>query len=198
MDLTGVLFDAVMTPLERSSLRERRKRLMAAVSGATLEVGVGTGANLDYLPYSELDELVLLDRRFHASVYDHSFPEELSVSFVEGDVQHLPFAAATFDSVVFTLVFCSVADPALGLQEVLRVLKPGGRVFFVEHVLPEQALLRVPMQAITPGWKLVAGGCHLNRHTGATIRQAGFEISEFERFGRDTMIAGIAHKPAVA
>ncbi len=97
--------------------------------------------------------------------------------------ESLPFPDATFDAVVATLLLCSVPDPARALAEIHRVLRPGGAFVFLEHVAAaDDAPSRLAWQhRIEPFWKHIAGNCHLTRHTGDTIREAGFVVEQETR-----------------
>jgi ubiquinone/menaquinone biosynthesis C-methylase UbiE len=195
MDIPAAFFDAFMYPLETGSLGSRRARLLPGASGVVLEVGAGTGVNLAYYPCEGLADLYVMDLSVSTTVYRRSEDGCLNPTILDGDVQHLPFEDGFFDTVVFTLVFCSVADPERGLAEVHRVLKPGGRIIFIEHVLPDgKPVLATSLRAITPVWKHVSGNCHLDRDTLASIRGAGFEIEELERFAGGIMIAGTGRR----
>ncbi|MFP4375203.1 MAG: class I SAM-dependent methyltransferase [Spirochaetaceae bacterium] len=195
MDVPAAFFDAFMYPLETGGLGTRRARLLPGASGVVLEVGAGTGVNLAYYPCEGLEDLYVMDLSVSPRVYHRSDDGCLNPTILEGDVQHLPFEDGFFDTVVFTLVFCSVEDPERGLAEVHRVLKPDGRIIFIEHVLPEKKpVLRTSFRAITPMWKLISGNCHLDRDTLSSIRAAGFEIETLERFANGIMIAGTGRK----
>jgi SAM-dependent methyltransferase len=95
----------------------------------------------------------------------------------DAPAEHLPFADASFDTVVSTLVLCTVRDPSAALAEIGRVLRPGGRLLFIEHVRGEGRRGRV-QQRITPLWRVLAGGCHPDRDTVSAIRRQGLEVSE--------------------
>lgn len=195
MDIPAAFFDAFMYPLETGSLGARRERLLPGASGVVLEVGAGTGVNLAYYPCDGLADLYVMDLSVSTKVYRRSEDGCLNPTILDGDVQHLPFEDGFFDTVVFTLVFCSVEDPERGLREIHRVLKPGGRIIFIEHVLPEgKPVLASSLRAITPVWKHVSGNCHLDRDTLASIRRAGFEVESLERFANGIMIAGTGLK----
>lgn len=112
------------------------------------------------------------------------------------DVHKLPFPDLHFDTVVATLVFCSVRDPAAGMKELFRVLRPGGSFCFMEHGLPEnRPRLRHFLKVATPSWKWVADGCHLNRQPIETIRETGFLVWEKDYFYRGVFVMGTASKP---
>jgi SAM-dependent methyltransferase len=102
------------------------------------------------------------------------------VSLLRASAEHLPFAGATFDAIVMTWTLCSIASPLAALMEMRRVLKPGGDLLFVEHgLLPELRIARWQHQ-LTPCWKRIGGGCHLDRKMDDLIRAAGFQIDEIE------------------
>lgn len=196
MDLWAAGFDIAMLPLERTSFRAYRRWLVPNVSGSLLEVGSGTGANIPFFPCHALTELVLSDVKLHqerlrSRLEDSCFAD---ASLVESSAEELPFPDRRFDSTLATLVFCSVPNLMKGLREVRRVLKPGGRLFFMEHVLPHNNHLAIPMQAINPVWKLAAGGCHLNRRTAEAIEEAGFTIERLRKDRQGVIAAGWARR----
>jgi len=106
----------------------------------------------------------------------------------------LPFDDAVFDTVVFTLVFCTVSDVEKGFKEIRRVLKADGRIIFIEHVEPNNELQMRMTHIFTPAWKQIAGGCHLNRRTRENIEKAGFRVVEIDSNRNGLFIAGIAEK----
>ncbi len=176
------LYDASLWLLERSGLRRWRAWLTAGARGRTLDLGCGTGRNLPY-PAGTLaigldpDAANLLRARRRAP----GVP--LVVALAEG----LPFKDGSFDTVVSSLVLCSVQDPAAALAEARRVLKPGGELRLMEHVRshrPWQAWLQDRLQ---PFWTRLSGGCHLNRETERAVEAAGFEILPEGRRARGVM-----------
>ena len=194
MGLWARSFDVAMRPLELAAFRDYRRWLVPRAHGSLLEVGSGTGANIPFLPCEGIRELTLSDVTIHTD----RLRERLSGScfeeaeLVEGSAEELPFGSERFDSALATLVFCSVPDQLKGLKEVRRVLRPGGSFLFLEHVLPPANHLSVPMKAVNPVWRHVAGGCNLTRNTEKTIKEAGFTIESLRRDRLGVLIAGVA------
>lgn len=195
------LFDLGMAPLERRHLRRIRRELLGEASGAVLEVGAGSGVNLGYYRMDKISQLTLSDIEDRKDVYTRRFQTlrrhwgdvampELSV--VTLDATRLPFDDAVFDTVTATLLFCSVDCPPCGFDEIRRVLKPGGRYLFLEHVRPEHPRLRRTFDLLNPLWNRLAGGCNLNRETLSAIADAGFRIRRHDQAGQGVFVYGEA------
>ena len=175
------IYDAFTAGLDRKGFGQRRDRQVAELRGDVLEVGAGTGLNLPR--YRSADLLVALEphRTYSQRLRARAGAAHVPVEVVAGTAEELPFADESFDNVVTTLSLCSVGDLDVALAEIRRVLRPGGALHFLEHVRGEGATARW-QDRLTPIQRRIADGCHLNRDTAAAILQAGFEITELERF----------------
>lgn len=154
-------------------LRPWRRRLWARARGPRiLEVGVGTGKNMPFYPTSGGTIGLDLSPRMIKHARARAAGQAARVHLLGADVQALPFADGSFDTVVATFVFCSVPDPVLGLAEVRRVLRPGGQVLLLEHVLSRQPILRALMRVANPIVVRLMGA-NINRDTLENVRRAG-------------------------
>lgn len=188
-DGTGLRKRLFAALLERVSRRheplvaDRKRVLLGDLRGTVLEIGPGTGVNLAYLPVGTrwvgIEPNAYLRRRLLAEAGRHGVDAEVRA----GAAERLPAADGSVDAVVSTLVLCSVADQAAALAEVRRVLRPDGRLVFVEHVAaPPGTWLRRAQELATPLWSALADGCHPARDTVAAIERAGFARVEHEHF----------------
>ncbi|MGD8328423.1 MAG: class I SAM-dependent methyltransferase [Acidobacteriota bacterium] len=182
---------------------ERRKRtLLAAVHGTVVEIGAGAGANLRLYPQA-VDLLLLIEPNAHLRPYlrREASRQGRSVEVRSGTAEHMEVADEFADFVVSTLVLCSVDDLRATLDEVLRVLKPGGVFVFVEHVAaPRGTPLRRWQRRLRRFWRMIGDGCTLDREIWAGIEEAGFRSHHIEHFEADNLaivrphIAGTAVK----
>ena len=161
--------------LAGEELADERRGLLAGLTGAVLEVGIGTGLNLPHYPAARKCLWVLspeaeLDPRTRRRAGERG----LELEHVRGWAEEIPLEDALADAVVCTFVLCSVRDPLRALTEFARVLRPGGTLRLIEHVLSPRHLERAVQRAITPLWKHVACGCRLDRDAGALVRACGF------------------------
>lgn len=192
-DRLAPLYDLLMAPLEWGVFACRRRRLLALAHGRVLEVGVGTGINLAYYPAGiqltggDLSPAMLERARGRASRLG------IPVTFVPLDATHLDFPDASFDTVVATLVFCSVEDPLQALRELSRVLVPGGQLLMLEHVQAERAWLRPLLSGLS---RLTArAGEYFDRPTLSTVREAGFDLREVRRSFGGVVLELVAVRP---
>jgi ubiquinone/menaquinone biosynthesis C-methylase UbiE len=170
-----------MSPLEKLWLRRMRSDLLPRASGRVLEVGIGTGANLPFYPSSA--RLTAVDESPDMISFATRRADSLkqSVSFNQADTEHLCFRSDSFDSVVASLVLCSVVDQSAALRELHRVLrKPGGKLLLLEHVRPRQPLFARLADLVNIPWYAFNGRCQLNRRTEDAVVQAGFGLQNME------------------
>ena len=172
-----------MRRLDELGLRETRRETLARASGRTLEIGSGTGSNLSLYP-ADLEELVLAEPDPHMQKALQRRIEEDGASVaevVQAPAEELPFPDSGFDCVTCTMVLCTVPDPAEALVEVARVLKPGGRFLFMEHVRSEDPKFARRQDRLEKPWRFIADGCHCNRDSLATIEASPLEVETFKR-----------------
>ena len=179
-DYTARTYDRFMSPLERLGLGGLRRSLLRQVEPPVLEVGVGTGASLRW--YDAVVPLVVVDREgeMARSALERAKALGRPATVGQMDVQYLAFPEATFASVVTSLVFCSVTDPVRGLIQIRRVLRPGGRLYMLEHVRPGHPLLGLLVDLMNLPWYAFNRECHLNRRTADNVVAAGFTIESVE------------------
>ncbi len=201
------VYDRVLAPLEEAGLQAWRAELLADLSGTVVEIGAGTGANLAHYP-ATVDRLVLTEPE---PAMLSQLRERLDrvaagvdVTARRASASSIPLADGEADAVVTTLVLCTVPAPAAALAEARRVLRPGGRLVFLEHVAADDRPERLRRQRrVDLVWPHVAGGCRLTRRTEAAIAEAGFTVESVAResarkaptFIRP-MIRGVAVAPA--
>jgi ubiquinone/menaquinone biosynthesis C-methylase UbiE len=166
------LYDAACAVSEWTGLGRWRRWLVEGARGRTLDLGCGTGRNLPL--YGPEARVVGLDP--DGAVLRKARRRAPAVPLVRGSAQALPFRSGVFDTVVSGLVFCSVPEPARGLAEVQRVLRPDGRLRMLEHVRSTRRWKARLQDAIQPGWTWLMGGCRPNRETERTVEAAGFAI----------------------
>ncbi|WP_066383573.1 class I SAM-dependent methyltransferase [Anabaena sp. CA = ATCC 33047] len=158
--------------LSNPNLAKYRQEILAQVKGEVLEIGFGTGVNLSYYP-KELQKLITVDinpgvaklaeKRIQAS--------SIIVDYRVLNGESLPMKDNTFDSVVSTFTLCSIAQVAAALKEIYRVLKPGGKFFFIEHGLSKDSQIQAWQNRLTPIQKVIGDGCHLNRNIRQLVEQ---------------------------
>ena len=169
---------------EELGLADRRRALLAGVSGRVLEIGAGTGTNLRHYP-AAVSEVVAVEPEpyLRARLAEAAPSAAPAVRVVDAAAERLPFNDGAFDAAVASLVLCSVAEPARALAELARVLRPGGELRFLEHVASPHAGRRGAQRlADATVWPWLSGGCHLGRETPALLTTAGFVIDREERF----------------
>lgn len=173
-------YDGFFARAERAGLRDLRRGALAGAAGRTLEIGAGTGLNHDLYPPT-VTELTLTEpfgpmaSKLRAKAATLVPP----ATVVEAPAEELPFDDGTFDTACVTLVLCTVVDPDRALAEIARVLRPGGRLLFLEHVrAPDPRLARWQDRLWRP-WRAFGHGCHCNRDTRAAIERSPLEVERW-------------------
>ena len=191
--MPGTLSDLLWGPLfargydrfnkvaEDAGLRDKRRALLARAQGRTLEIGAGTGVNLELYP-DGVTELVLTEPDGHMR---RQLERKLAAlgrraEVVDAGGERLPFPDASVDTAVATLVFCTIPDPGTALAEIARVLNPKGRLLFLEHVRADDPNLARWQDRLERPWGWFGRGCHPNRDTLATIQASALEVAEVE------------------
>jgi ubiquinone/menaquinone biosynthesis C-methylase UbiE len=167
---------------ERAGLGEHRRALLAAATGDVLEIGGGTGANLEY--YGDTVRSLTLvepEKPMLKRLERHVEQRAPKAKVLRAPAEDLPFNDASFDVVVSTLVLCTVDDVPRALRELRRVLRPSGKLLFIEHVRSDDEKLARTQDRMLPINVRIGHGCHPNRRTLDSIRDAGFEIASLER-----------------
>jgi len=181
MGFTAALYDGVLWRGERRGMRARRASVLSAARGRTLEIGAGTGLNLPHYP-DAVDELVLsepvagMSVKLARRVRKHA----PSAQVVESAAEDLPFDDDSFDTVVSTMVLCTVERPERALAEIARVLRPGGQFLFIEHVRSDEPGLARWQDRLHGPWQAFGDGCNCNRPILDLIRGAA-AIDQVER-----------------
>ncbi|HEX8053573.1 MAG TPA: class I SAM-dependent methyltransferase [Thermoleophilaceae bacterium] len=191
-------YNAIFAGLEKGGLADKRRELLAQARGATLELGAGTGHNLPHYP-AAVERLVLTEpdphmaKRLRAQLAESG---RSGAEVVEAGAEALPFGDDEFDTVVATLVFCTIPDPRAALDEVARVLRPGGRMLFLEHVRAHSPRRARWQDRLNPVQNLLFGGCNLNRPTAATLEASPLEVEEL-RDDRMPRVGGPLVEPMI-
>ena len=184
--------------MNKENYQRERNITLPNATGSVLEIGFGTGLNLPHYP-DHVNKIVALDINpgMNAKAQKRMLESGLDVEYHCLNTENLPFETSLFDTVISTWTLCSITDLHSALLEIHRVLKPNGKFIFLEHGLAENPRMQTLQNWITPIQKVIACGCHLNRKIDASIKQAGFEITNLERFimeGASSPLAGSMYR----
>lgn len=166
----AIAYDPVMQVVDRFMLGEHREALADGVEGRILDLGAGTGAMFPYLADAGAETVYAIepDPYMRERAMARADESQLTVHFREGVAESLPYDDESFDTVIAAMVFCTIEDPAAAIDEIARVLRPGGELRFLEHVAADGWRGRM-QRRVTPLWRRVAGGCHPHRDTGSVL-----------------------------
>jgi ubiquinone/menaquinone biosynthesis C-methylase UbiE len=192
-------FARAVSRAEQHGFADHRRRLLAGISGRVVEIGAGTGANFVHYPPAVTEVLAVEPEAYLRHLAEQAAREaRVPVRVVDGVADRLPAGDDEFDAAVTSLVLCSVPDQATALAEIRRVLRPGGRLYFWEHVRAGQpGLARLQRVMDATLWPAFGGGCHTGRDTAAAIAAAGFTVERCERFDLPDTRVPIPAKPHI-
>lgn len=173
----AVLYDPFLWLGEIAGMRRRRRSLLAEARGRVVEIGSGTGLNLEHY-HGAVDDLVLTepDPGMRRRLTRRLEQQGITARILDAPAEHLPFADESVDTVVATLVLCTVNNPQQVLREIARILRPGGELLFIEHVRASSGLLAAAQDRLVRPWRGFAGGCVCNRPTLDLMRAGGFTV----------------------
>ena len=174
-----------------------RKHLVAHAIGKVLEIGSGTGLNLPFFPSSCSVISIDINSNHQEEFLKKRISAPCKVDYARMDARHLAFPDNSFDSLLITLGLCTIDDPALALLEFSRVVKPGGTFLVIEHIFSNRPVIAELLNWLTPAWKIIAHGCHLNRRTNESILTAGFIPVYVRYLAKGLLMFSIYHKGAV-
>jgi ubiquinone/menaquinone biosynthesis C-methylase UbiE len=177
----SALYDRCFKAAEEAGLRDMRRDVLAGARGRVLELGAGTGLNLELYP-PDVSDPVLVEPDPHMVKQLRKRVTELgsTAQVVEAPGEKLPFEDDSFDTVVVTLVLCTVPNQTATLAEIKRILKPDGQFLFLEHVRSSDPDLAKWQDRLEKPWRFLGDGCHCNRDTESALKAAGFELSDVE------------------
>ncbi|WP_253870415.1 class I SAM-dependent methyltransferase [Mycobacterium sp. 1164966.3] len=176
--ILAILYDPFCWLGEIAGMRGRRRALLGNARGRVVEIGAGTGLNVAHYP-DGIAELVITEpvaamrRRLTRRLQRHG----RAARIIDASAEHLPLADASVDTVVSTLVLCTVDDPEGALREIARVLRPDGQLLFIEHVRASSRFLAASQDKLDEPWRHFAGGCRCNRPTLELMRACGFKVA---------------------
>ncbi|MDR6226851.1 class I SAM-dependent methyltransferase [Desmospora profundinema] len=184
----ATFYDMWMGPLERKAFGRIRKKLLVKARGKVLEIGSGTGLNFPHYRHAVTVTAVEPDPTMVRLSEQRAKNTPVPIQIITAGAEDLPFPDDSFDTVVGTLVLCTIPDPDKALREIRRVCRPGGRILFFEHVRVTHPILGRIQDWLTPVWKRFCDGCHLNRHTLEQIERSGLHVIRVERYFQDIFL----------
>ncbi len=179
-----------MVPADKLGFEQVRQEVLKNASGRILEIGAGTGLNFRFFKNASCVFAIEPDASMLKKAADRI---QNCAALIQAGAELIPFPDNSFDTVVSTLTFCTIGDPSKAAREIRRVLKQNGRFYFAEHPISGWPMLAMAEKAITPVWKKLSGGCHLDRNIVSDIKSGGLDIVEIKRLD-SFFVAGEAVK----
>jgi ubiquinone/menaquinone biosynthesis C-methylase UbiE len=177
-----------MEPLERKRFKKIRVNLLKKAYGNVLELGSGTGVNFPlYRSAESVTAIEPSQDMIHQSLHKKE-KSVVPIEIIQASAEKLPFRDHSFDTVIATLVFCTIPNVKKAIEEMKRVCKPEGRILLFEHVRMENPVLSNLQEILTPVWKKICDGCCLNRNTLEIFKKNGLEVLELETYYKDLFI----------
>ncbi len=177
-----------MGPLEQRKFKKVRMDLLKSARGRVLELGSGTGINFPL--YNNVEQVIAVEPSQHM-IQQSTVKQKLGfvpIKVINASAENLPFEDNTFDTVVATLVFCTIPNVNRAIQELKRVCKPNGKILLFEHVKMKNTVLGKMQERLTPFWSKICDGCCLNRETVKDFTTQGLEIVKINNFYKDLFI----------
>ena len=175
-------YDRFMYPLEKGSFKQIRNDLINKASGQVLELGAGTGINFPL--YKNVKSVTAIEP--NPFMIEQSLVNQkkaiVPIRVIQSSAEELPFETNSFDTVIATLVFCTIPNVEDALNEMHRICKPNGKILLFEHVKMDQPILAKMQMYLTPFWKKVCDGCCLDRETVGVLESKGFKIIKLNKF----------------
>ena len=191
-----MLYDCAMAPLENVRFRKIRETLINRAKGRVLEVGSGTGVNFPLYHKVTRVDAIEPNPSMKKRAIKRLNQSKVPIHMTNGNAEILPYENNTFDTAVATLVFCTIPDPQKAIDEIQRVCRPNSSILLFEHVKMNQSLLGKTQDILTPVWKRVCDGCHLNRNTLELLKASNIEVVRVESYykGLFLVIEGVNRK----
>lgn len=177
-----------MNPLEKGSFKQIRGNLLSKADGNVIEIGSGTGVNFPFYQNAEKVSAIEPNPYMIQQSTKNKHLASVPIEIIQASAEQLPFEDHSFDTVVATLVFCTIPNPEHALAEMKRVCKPNGKILLFEHVKMDNPILANMQHVFTPFWKKICGGCCLNRDTVHLIKSSELQIIEIKKIYRGLFV----------
>jgi ubiquinone/menaquinone biosynthesis C-methylase UbiE len=163
--------------------QNKRSQVVPLAYGRIIEMGIGSGLNFEHYNFNRIDEVIGVDPAASSVAIAKSRASQYNskISFIESSAESIDLKSLSFDCVVIAYSLCTIPDPLKALGEAHRLLKPNGSLLFMEHGLAPEIKIQKWQHRLTPGWKKIGGGCHLNRNIEELIQNAGFQFKDLKK-----------------